>query len=158
MTLAGSTWAGTKTYRKQPGSSRSAKESSSGGRLLDMSTVLVFAGHSFLGQALCTVLRERGAHVVATARGNPLPPETVPCDLTCHAEVESVIERERPEVVIQCAGATRTSDSKQMYALHLGGTLAVLTAVAQYSPSATVILLGSAAEYGPVAAENLPIS
>ena len=68
-----------------------------------------------------------------------------------------MIERERPDWVIQCAGATHCSDPSELYKLHVDGTRNVLSAVARFVPKAVVILLGSAAEYGPVAPEQLPI-
>jgi nucleoside-diphosphate-sugar epimerase len=123
-----------------------------------MGTAVVFAGNSFLGKSLCPMLRQCGVRVVATARRNVSSPDYVPCDLTRQTDVESLLERERPDWVIQCAGATRTADPRQMYDLHVGGTLAVLSATARFAPRATIILLGSAAEYGSVAAECLPIS
>jgi GDP-4-dehydro-6-deoxy-D-mannose reductase len=123
-----------------------------------MGTAVVFAGNSFLGKTLCPVLRQRGVRVVATARGNDLSLDYVPCDLTRHADVESLLKCERPDWVIQCAGATRAAESREMYDLHVGGTLAVLSAAARHAPLATILLLGSAAEYGPVAADCLPIN
>jgi GDP-4-dehydro-6-deoxy-D-mannose reductase len=44
-----------------------------------------------------------------------------------------------------------------MYALHVQGTLNVLEAVARHAPAAPVVLLGSAAEYGVVPPEVLPV-
>ena len=76
-----------------------------------MGTAVVFAGNSFLGKTLCPVLRERGVRVVATARGHCSSVDYSPCDLTRHSEVESLLERARPDWVIQCAGATRTAES-----------------------------------------------
>jgi GDP-4-dehydro-6-deoxy-D-mannose reductase len=68
-----------------------------------------------------------------------------------------LIERERPHWVIQCAGVTHSRDPGEMYRLHVDGTLAVLSAVARFAPEATVVLLGSAAEYGSVLAQMLPL-
>jgi GDP-4-dehydro-6-deoxy-D-mannose reductase len=45
-----------------------------------------------------------------------------------------------------------------MYGLHVGGTLNVLSAVVRHAPAAPVVLLGSAAEYGPVPPEALPVN
>ncbi len=117
-----------------------------------MTTALVFAGTSFIGRAICDTLHRRGVRVVATARRSP-----VCCDLTDPAAVDSLLERERPDWVIQCAGATDTNDPWQLCAVHVNGTLAVLSAVARHVPAARVLLFGSAAEYGPVAPEHLPI-
>jgi GDP-4-dehydro-6-deoxy-D-mannose reductase len=122
-----------------------------------MTTVLVLAGNSFVGRHLCRALRERGLQVVATARGADAPPGTERCDLTDRERVEEVVAAARPQAVFQCAGATGTEDPRVLYGLHVGGTLNVLAAVARHAPAAPVALLGSAAEYGPVAPEALPV-
>jgi len=59
--------------------------------------------------------------------------------------------------VVSCAGATRTDDPWQHYNLHVLGTLGILSAVARHTPDARVLLVGSAAEYGMVSSEDLPI-
>jgi GDP-4-dehydro-6-deoxy-D-mannose reductase len=122
-----------------------------------MTTVLVLAGNSFVGRHLCHALREKGLRVVATARGADGPPGTERCDLTDRDRVEEVVAAVRPQGVFQCAGATGAEDPGLLYGLHVGGTLNVLAAVARHAPSAPVALLGSAAEYGPVAPEALPV-
>jgi GDP-4-dehydro-6-deoxy-D-mannose reductase len=122
-----------------------------------MATVLVLAGNSFIGRHLCRTLQERGLRVVATARGADLPPGTERCDLTDRDRVEEVVAAARPQWIFQCAGATHTDDPRLLYGLHVGGTLNVLAAVARHAPAAPVALLGSAAEYGPVAPEALPL-
>jgi GDP-4-dehydro-6-deoxy-D-mannose reductase len=123
-----------------------------------VASALVFAGHSFVGRPLCRALRERGVRVTATARGPARPADAVACDLARPGEVEAVVERHRPDLVVQCAGATRGNDPSALYGLHVGGTVALLSAVARHAPAATVLLLGSAAEYGPVPPERLPVS
>jgi GDP-4-dehydro-6-deoxy-D-mannose reductase len=122
-----------------------------------MATVLVFAGNSFVGTHLCRALRGAGLEVVATARGRDGPPGTEPCDLTDAGRVAEVVAAARPQWVVQCAGATNTDDPRLLYGLHVGGTLNVLSAVARHASAVPVALLGSAAEYGPVAPEALPV-
>jgi GDP-4-dehydro-6-deoxy-D-mannose reductase len=132
-----------------------------------MTTAVVFAGHSFVGRPICEALGQMGVQVVTTSRapasggvhprrdqpgGSPLP-----CDLTDPTSVAAVLEASRPDWVVQCAGATRTTDPWQLYALHVQGTLAVLSAVAWHAPHARVVLFGSAAEYGAVAHHCLPV-
>jgi GDP-4-dehydro-6-deoxy-D-mannose reductase len=123
----------------------------------EMATALVLAGNSFIGSHLCRALRERGQRVVSTARGANAPPGTERCDLTDRNRVEEVVAAARPQAVFQCAGATGTEDPGLLYGLHVGGTLNVLAALARHAPSAPVALLGSAAEYGAVAPEALPV-
>jgi GDP-4-dehydro-6-deoxy-D-mannose reductase len=123
-----------------------------------MATALVLAGNSFIGRHLCRALRERGLRVVATARGAGGPPGTERCDLTDRGRVEEIVAATRPQWVFQCAGATGTEDAVLLYQLHVGGTLNVLAAVARHAPAAPVALVGSAAEYGAVRPEALPVT
>ena len=131
-----------------------------------MTTAVVFAGQSFVGRPIAALLRERGARVVVTAReplstpskeGPGKQDSTISCDLTDHAAVDALLAAWRPDWVIQCAGATRTSDPWRLYSLHVQGTLGVLSAVARHAPRARVVLFGSAAEYGEVSPESLPV-
>jgi GDP-4-dehydro-6-deoxy-D-mannose reductase len=122
-----------------------------------MTTALVLAGNSFVGGHLCRALREAGVRVVATARGAERSPGLERCDLTEPGRVEEVVAAARPRWVFQCAGATHTSDAREMYRLHVGGSLNVLAAVERHAPAAATVLFGSAAEYGPVEPAALPV-
>jgi GDP-4-dehydro-6-deoxy-D-mannose reductase len=123
-----------------------------------METALLFAGGSFIGRRLCSALRHRGWRVAVTARPGSAADGAVPCDLVDAGRVAEVVARERPARVVQCAGATRTDDFREMFELHVGGTLNVLDAVRRHAPGAAVLLLGSAAEYGPAGADELPVA
>jgi GDP-4-dehydro-6-deoxy-D-mannose reductase len=81
----------------------------------------------------------------------------VSCDVTDAASVERLIGELRPAAVVNCAGVTDGADPAPYYAVHVGGTLNVLTAVRRHVPASPVVLLGSAAEYGPVGGERLPV-
>lgn len=119
-------------------------------------TALVLAGNSFIGRALAAAIRQHGLRVIATAR-SPLN-GFARCDLTEPGQVEELISSTRPDWVIQCAGATSSQTAAEMNRLHVGGTVNVLGAVARCSPSARVVLFGSAAEYGNVEASALPVT
>ena len=122
-----------------------------------MPRALVFAGASFVGQHLCRLLREQQVQVVSTAR-RPLDEATLACDLTCTADVQAVIDQTRPDWIIQCAAATASSAPADHYAVHVTGTLNVLEAAQQFVPRASIVLFGSAAEYGPVPSADLPVA
>ncbi len=123
-----------------------------------MANVLVFSGESFLGGHLCRELHSSGHKVSATAW---LPADgsgMIRCDLTQASTVDAIIAGAKPEHVFQCAGVTWTQEPEPLYRLHVQGTLNVLTAIAKHAPNASVVLLGSAAEYGDVPEDALPIS
>jgi GDP-4-dehydro-6-deoxy-D-mannose reductase len=122
-----------------------------------MGTLLLFAGRSFIGRKLAEVLRRRGLHAISTVRGTATDTATETCDLTDTDQVAALVERVRPQGVVQCAGVTHGNDVARQYAVHVLGTLNVLQAVARYVPAATVVLVGSAAEYGPVSPADFPI-
>src|SRR5262249_51888338 len=122
-----------------------------------MGTLLLFAGRSFIGRKLAEVLRKHGLHLISTVRGTATDTATESCDLTDTDQVAALVERVRPQGVVQCAGVTHGNDVARQYAVHVLGTLNVLQAVARHAPAATVVLLGSAAEYGPVLPADFPI-
>lgn len=119
-----------------------------------MACVLVIAGTSFVGRAVCAELASQGWRVVATARRDTVLER---CDVTDAARVAAVIGRHRPDAIVQCAGVTDGGPG-ELYAAHVGGSLNVLEAVRELVPAAPVVLIGSAAEYGPVPADALPVS
>ena len=116
---------------------------------------LVFAGNSFVGRHLCRWLREAGWEHQATSREGSR--SLLPCDLTDTARLESILEESKPEWIFQCAGATAGGDRAAMDRLHVEATVRLLDAVARIVPAAKVVLFGSAAEYGRVEAESLPV-
>ena len=55
------------------------------------------------------------------------------------------------------AATSPSATPEEMYRVHVTGTLNVMRAAAKASPNAVLVLVGSAAEYGVVAEERLPI-
>lgn len=125
-----------------------------------MPRVLVFAGSSFVGQHLCRLFRENSVEVIATARrpeSSELGEELLACDLTSVENVRNVIEQTKPDWIVQCGAATASASPRDHYAVHVTGTLNVLEAAHEVVPDASIVLFGSAAEYGPVPPEDLPV-
>jgi nucleoside-diphosphate-sugar epimerase len=122
-----------------------------------MTTALVLAGNSFIGSHLCRRLHQAGIAVAAAARHGNAAVGLETCDLTAPDQVDSLLARLKPDWIFQCAGATHANDPKELYRLHVAGTLGLLGAVCRQVPAARVILLGSAAEYGPVPPIALPV-
>ena len=117
---------------------------------------LVLAGNSFLGRHLCDCLRARGMAVVPTTRRGALG--TLPCDVTAAADVRRVLAASQPDWVFSCAAATSPNVAPtELYAVHVMGTLNLLEAMSESTPEATAVLFGSAAEYGAVPEEALPV-
>jgi GDP-4-dehydro-6-deoxy-D-mannose reductase len=123
-----------------------------------MTTALVFAGRSFVGRPIVRALRRAGVRAVGTVRGGAEPPDALACDLTDTPRVEAILAEVRPDWIIQCAAATKGNDPHEHYAVHVAATLGLLGAASRRVPAATVLLFGSAAEYGPVDASAFPVN
>ena len=123
----------------------------------DAKTALVFAGTSFLGRFVRAALQARGVRVVATSR-RPVPDsDTLVGDLADPEFASSALEATRPDWIVNCAGAAATSDPVDQLLLHVSATRQLLAAVHRIVPRSAVVLIGSAAEYGEIEAERLPI-
>jgi GDP-4-dehydro-6-deoxy-D-mannose reductase len=117
-------------------------------------TVLVLAGSSFVGRYLSRRLRDGGFAVASTGQGERLGY----CDISDRQSVRKLFGTVAPEYVLQCAAATSpNATGAEMYRVHVTGTLNVLRAAAEYTPSAVLVFLGSAAEYGVVEECHPPI-
>lgn len=123
-----------------------------------MSRALVIAGTSFLGKHLSAHLTKQGVEVVATSRA-PKPGSTLlPCDITERIGVESLIRELQPDLVFNCAALTTWPVSAhECYRTHVLGTLNLLGALRNSVRNARTVLFGSAAEYGNVPDDCLPI-
>jgi GDP-4-dehydro-6-deoxy-D-mannose reductase len=116
---------------------------------------LVFAGGSFLGRHVCEALRRAGKQVVWTSRRRLAGAAL--CDVTDREQIERLTAKVRPAYVVQCSGATTTTDPAAMFDVHVRGSLNVLEAVSRHAPHAAILLFGSAAEYGTVEPHALPV-
>ena len=123
-----------------------------------MPKALVIAGTSFIGRCVCDHLSEIGCDVTATSRRSSPAEATVFCDLNDSASVGSAIRNVQPDWIVQCAGATSSRDPRELYRTHVDGTLNVLQAAHDLVPDAAICIFGSAAEYGPVPADMLPVT
>ena len=119
-----------------------------------MTTALVTGSHGFVGTHLRATLRERGWHVTGLDQleAEAAPGEAYVCaDVTNSDAMVEIIDAVRPDVVFHLAAATpqRTPDPAVLVASAVGGTQAVCGALRQIGVSATLVLAGSSAEYGP---------
>jgi NDP-hexose 4-ketoreductase len=122
-----------------------------------MERALVFAADSFVGRHVVNALGEVGIQVIGTSRRGGRPGLEA-CDITGARRVREIVMNARPDVVVQCAAATHSSDAIELASVHCLGTLNVLQAVRDHAVTANTVLLGTAAEYGTVSAERLPVT
>jgi nucleoside-diphosphate-sugar epimerase len=126
-----------------------------------MTTVMVTGATGFIGRHILDRLeRDSNARTIAVihnakAAGRWKVAATVAADLAHAGEVRSMMGRWRPDTVIHAAGRAE-GDAAALWRDNLEATSNLLDAAAAESPQALVVLLGSAAEYGPpVAPEPL---
>jgi len=116
-----------------------------------MHDLLVVSGTGFVGRAVVEALEGQGHTVVTTGRGTGRA-----CDVGDADAVDHLLAAVRPRGVVVCAGAPHDGPARDLYRVHVSGTLNVLESAARHAPEAVVVLLGSAAEYGRVEPARLP--
>jgi nucleoside-diphosphate-sugar epimerase len=128
-----------------------------------MPVCLITGGSGFLGRHLLARLparRFKGADVIAIGRRIPAnwPTgcfETVDLDDPDH--LARVVARLEPALVFHLAGRTPPASSSDFYRSNTLGTLHLLDALRQSGRPCRLVILGSAAELGPVPVEDLPV-
>ena len=120
-----------------------------------MDSALVIAGNSFVGRHLCDRLARDGIPFHRTSRS--LRADFLTCDLTRGCEVDALLAEVRPRWIFSCAGLTAPTPVREMVGLHVMGSQTLLWGVARHVPDAVTVLFGSAAEYGNMALDLLPI-
>jgi GDP-4-dehydro-6-deoxy-D-mannose reductase len=120
--------------------------------------VLVAGAGGYIGRRLLLSLRQAWpqARVVAVARR--APPGGLALDLRDAAATAALLDDVQPDVVFQLVGVIHSNDWDELYRTNVLTTLNVLQALAAAAGSRTrVVVAGSAAEYGLVRAEALPV-
>ncbi len=120
-----------------------------------MDGALIIAGQSFLGRHLHQQFVRRGIPWRATSR--QLHANYLACDICRPSQVDALLRSVRPRWIFACAGATASSSEVALHAVHVAATESLLRAAARHVPDSVIVLMGSAAEYGPVAPESLPV-
>lgn len=77
-------------------------------------------------------------------------------DITDENQVSEIVRSIQPEVVFHFAGLNPGS-SLEVYRVNILGSMHLLEALRRFAPQARVIVVGSAAEYGDVSEDDLPI-
>ncbi len=126
--------------------------------------VLVTGASGFCGSHLISRLeREPGVEIAGldrgAASGSPCLAQYFQADMCDRAAIESIVESFAPDRVFHLAGVSATSSSPDsIYEANVTGTVYLLETLVQRAPGCKVLLAGSAAEYGPVFPECLPVT
>lgn len=118
--------------------------------------VLVTGATGALGKAVIEYLNKKdGYKVVTTGRsGNDTDFQL---DITDEARLAEIIDQVKPGLIIQLA-ATFTHDFDDAYAVNVKANRQLLELVKRSKSNIRVLLIGSAAEYGVIEADESPVS
>lgn len=118
-----------------------------------MKTVLITGANGALGRAVYSRFSaDPDCNVVIAGRqqhGHPL-------DLRKSPDFKSLLEKTRPHWILHLA-ATFLNEFEEAYAVNVEASRLLLEAVQELGAECRVVLVGSAAEYGPVRPEENPI-
>lgn len=115
-----------------------------------MRRVLVIGAGGYLGRNVLDLLRTQPDLLVRTAsRSAPAGGIEIRLDLaeTDVARLDAILTEERPDIVVNCAGAVSGSDA-ELTAANVTGPANLVSALVRLRPGSRLIHLGSAAEYG----------
>jgi GDP-4-dehydro-6-deoxy-D-mannose reductase len=122
--------------------------------------VLVTGATGFVGGHVCRAMREHDDEVVAGVRSGPAPHGTdgVTLDVTDARSVKDALDRHRPDGVIHLAALSIAGDSwerlEETVRTNVVGAGNLLAAVSEIVPSARVVLVGTAHQYGPAGSDR----
>ncbi|MHC4109603.1 MAG: NAD-dependent epimerase/dehydratase family protein [Planctomycetota bacterium] len=87
------------------------------------------------------------------------PPSGCDCfynaDLSSSKAVENIIKQTKPDFIIHLAGTF--ANGRQAYKVNVLSIISLLESALQQVPEAVVVTAGSAAEYGPITPQQLPL-
>lgn len=117
--------------------------------------VLLTGSTGALGRAIACRLRASPGDFAIFAPGRGESDDAL--DLRDATQIRRAVERARPDLILHLA-ATFSNDFDEAYAVNVAATRHLLEAVEASGSPTRVVLIGSAAEYGAVAADENPIS
>ncbi len=124
-----------------------------------MKTIVVTGGLGFMGRHLLKSFSPK-SEIVCMDRSRPEEARDrgfLTADLTCAESVRKAFGRLRPDVVFHLAGKTPPGGTADFYRVNTMGTINLLRALQHPGKTVRVVLVGSAAEYGPVPVTHLPV-
>jgi GDP-4-dehydro-6-deoxy-D-mannose reductase len=111
--------------------------------------VLIFGGRSFFAQSFLGFLRleHPSVQIFKSTRSIVKEPDWITVDPLSWTSVATSIKRVQPDVIVNFAGIV-SSDFHRSLAVNAVASKTIAAAAKKWAPHATLILIGSAAEYG----------
>jgi GDP-4-dehydro-6-deoxy-D-mannose reductase len=124
--------------------------------------VLITGVCGFVGRYMCDYLTglSEGPYIIGVDISGVRPSNChsfYTADLTISEETKNVIKQTKPDFIIHFAGTFGTEDLQEIYKVNVLSIAALLESVREYVPYAVVVAAGSAAEYGQVEPNQLPV-
>jgi nucleoside-diphosphate-sugar epimerase len=123
---------------------------------------LVTGASGFLGRHVLAELAARGVEAIALGRSLPVnfePRHFINLsDVGDARAIREAVKRTRPDAILHLAGTPRASGADELYRVNVLFGIHLLEAAHVLAQPPTVLLVGSAAEYGPVSAVTLPVT
>lgn len=117
--------------------------------------VLVVGSTGFVGRNVRQVL-ERDNKVFGAARGLSETATDFPVDLTDSRSIEGVLAKSKPDIIVNCAGIVGRDGDFRLNATFTVNLLKVVVALGL--PIRRFVVSGSAAAYGLVAMDDMPVN
>jgi GDP-4-dehydro-6-deoxy-D-mannose reductase len=126
-------------------------------------SVLITGVGGFVGRYMCDYLNclQPRPNIVGVDVGD------APCascdsfykvDLSSVNDVKELIKRSKPDFIIHLAGIFGTGCYDEIYNANVLSIAALLESACQYSPDVVMVAAGSAAEYGRIEPQQLPVN
>lgn len=125
--------------------------------------ILITGAAGFVGRHMCEYLRGHKQQLDITGTDivepeNNLLSKFITADMSNPKSVESVVEQIKPDYIIHLTSTFGGSNSEEIYRVNVLSMATLLEAVVKYVPDSVIVATGSAAEYGRVGREELPVS
>ena len=125
-------------------------------------TVLVTGAGGFLGQYMCEFLKDlpQDLHVIGVMRtkiSESSCDSIAQLDLRNAEKVNNLIKSKQPDYVVHLAGLFSSNNIQEIYETNINMMSILLEAIKVHKPEITFVATGSAAEYGFIASNQLPI-
>lgn len=119
-----------------------------------MHRILITGANGFVGRTLCSLLKERGQHVIAVTHSESNLPSTehVQCDVRNAEAVQEAIRRTTPTHVIHlaalCHVPTSFASPQETWQTNVIGSVNLLEALHRHAPGAFTLFVSSSEVYG----------